>query len=160
MLLQLLIVGLVLAFLRHNYRWIYYPVKWSITLLISIMLTIIGFSIFKLVFGVSEVWFSELMHNLGSSQNLFWSGIWFISIGSFVTTVLDNIISHIEQQIFCGEVYRFDKDNRPIHQPIQHVWNPSHTQSLFWNIYGLSVFTLVVYKLVTHQGTSLFNIWS
>ena len=68
--LQLLIVGLVLAFLRHNYRWIYYPVKWFVTFLVSFMLTIIGFAAFKLIFGVSEVWFSQLMYDIGTSTNL------------------------------------------------------------------------------------------
>jgi len=163
LILQVLIVGLVLAFLRHNHRWIYYPVKWFVTFLVSLMLTILGFAAFKLIFGVSEVWFSQLMYDIGTSTNLFaatsWFTAWLILFGSFVTSVIDTAIYYIEQQIFCGEIYRFDEKNK-LTTHTENLWNPTFSQSLFWNIYGLGMFVFLVYKLLTHEGTSLFNIWS
>lgn len=162
LLLQALIVGIVLAYLRHNYRWLYYPVKWFVTFWICLFVTIIGFAAFKLLFGISEKWFSQLMYDIGTSTNIFGASVWFTAwlgvVGSFITSGVDTAISYIEQQLFCGTISRFDDSNRSTTQTI-YSWNPNLVQSFFWNVYGLFVFVFLAYKLLTHQGTSLFNIW-
>ena len=102
------------------------------------------------------------MYDIGTSTNIFGASVWFTAwlgvVGSFITSGVDTAISYIEQQLFCGTISRFDDSNRSTTQTI-YSWNPNLVQSFFWNVYGLFAFVFLAYKLLTHQGSSLFNIW-
>lgn len=162
MLLQALIIGIILAWLRHKHRWMYYPIKWFLTFLLSMFITFAGLAAFKLIFGISEKWFSQLMYDIGTSTNIKMAVVWFTSwlvvVGSFVTIFIDWAIYGIENFLYSQENYVKDKNGRYVIQREQ-AWTPTLGQSLVWNVYGLTAFVFFTYKLLTHQGTSLFNIW-
>ena len=155
--LQVIIVGLVLAYLRHNHRWLYYPIKWFVTMVMCLMLGAFGLVVFKLGaevlgIGISEG-FSQLMYDIGTSTNLAKAGFIFgfglLIMGSFVGSFLDTIIYHIEATLFSGTIMRYDPVKRNTITTTSVAWNPTVNQSLLWNLYGFAAFLLVWYRLLS-----------
>jgi len=157
--LQVIIVGLVLAYLRHSYRWLYYPLKWITTIIMSFMLGAFGLAVFKLttdiLFGTGSTteWFSNLMNFMGSQNHFVEASTYFILallvVGSFVGSFIDTVIYHIELSLFSGPVMRYDPVLKDTITTTSQVWNPTIGQSLMWNLYGFSVIIFLWFRLTT-----------
>jgi hypothetical protein len=155
--LQVIIVGLLLAYLRHNHRWLYYPIKWFVTMVMCLILGAFGLVVFKLgaeILGISiSQGFNELMYNIGTSTDLRKAGIIFAAVllvmGSFVGSFLDTVIYHIEATLFSGTVMRYDPVKKDTITTTSVAWNPTADQSLLWNLYGFVTFILIWYRLLS-----------
>lgn len=155
--LQVIIVGLLLAYLRHNHRWLYYPIKWFVTMVMCLMLGALGLAAFKLgteIIGVSiSEGFNQLMYDIGTSTNLAKAGVIFgialLIMGSFVGAYVDTIIYYIELTLFSGEVTRYDPAKNNIVTTSSSAWNPTPAQSLAWNLYGFAAFLFVWYRILS-----------
>jgi hypothetical protein len=155
--LQVIIVGLVLAWLRHNQRWIYYPIKWFATMIMCLMLGAFGLVVFKLgseILGIStSEWFSQLMYDIGTSTDLKKAGFIFgaslLIMGSFVGAFIDTVIYYIELTIFSGQITRYDPQKKDVVITNSEAWNPTLSQSLMWNLYGFTVFITIWYRILT-----------
>lgn len=139
--LQCIIVGLIFAYLRHNFRLIYYPLKWFLTMIMTLMLLSFGLVVFKLlndiVFGSgsSLEWFSKLMYDIGTSHDLLKAGLIFATallvFGTPVRIFIDRVIYQIELQIYGS------------------VWTPTPSQNFWWNLWGFGLFVLLWCRLLT-----------
>lgn len=139
--LQCIIVGLIFAYLRHNFRLIYYPLKWFLTLIMTLMLLSFGLVALKLlndiVFGSgsSLEWFSELMYEIGTSHDLLKAGLIFATLflifGTPVRIFIDKVIYQIELQIYGS------------------AWSPTPSQNFWWNLWGFGLFVLLWCRLLT-----------
>lgn len=157
--LQVIIVGLVLAYLRHSFRFLYYPLKWIVTIIMSFMLGALGLAAFKLItdilFGVGSSCggFSNLMHFMGSQNHFVEASTFFILtlliVGSFVGSFVDTVIYHIELTLFSGSVMRYDPVLKDTVTTTSQVWNPNAGQSLMWNLYGFGVIMFLWFRLAT-----------
>lgn len=157
--LQVIIVGLVLAYLRHSFRFLYYPVKWILTIIMSFMLGAFGLAAFKLITdilfgtGASCEGFSNLMDFMGSQKHFVESATYFIItllvVGSFVGSFIDTVIYHIELSLFSGPVIRYDPVLKDTITTTSQVWNPNIGQSLLWNLYGFGIIIFLWFRLAT-----------
>lgn len=155
--LQVIIVGLVLAYLRHNHRWLYYPIKWFATMIICLMLGAFGLVVFKLgaeIIGVSiSEGFNQLMYDIGTCTDFTKAGIIFglglLIMGSFVGSFFDTIIYYIEATLFSGTITRYDPVRKNTTTTTSVAWNPTADQSLLWNLYGFAAFLLIWYRLLS-----------
>lgn len=157
--LQVIIVGLVLAYLRHSFRFLYYPVKWILTIIMSFMLGAFGLAVFKLTTdilfgsGSTNEGFSSLMDFMGSSNHFVEASTFFILtllvVGSFVGSFVDTVIYHIELTLFSGSVMRYDPVLKDVVTVTSQVWNPNAGQSLMWNLYGFGVIMFLWFRLTT-----------
>jgi len=157
--LQIIIVGLILAYLRHSFRFLYYPVKWILTIIMSFMLGAFGLAVFKLITdilfgsGSTNEGFSSLMDFMGSSNHFVEASTFFILtllvVGSFVGSFVDTVIYHIELTLFSGSVMRYDPVLKDTVTTTSQVWNPNAGQSLMWNLYGFGVIIFLWFRLTT-----------
>jgi len=157
--LQVIIVGLVLAYLRHSVRWLYYPLKWIVTIIMSFMLGALGLAAFKLItdllFGTGAACdgFSNLMNFMGSQNHFVESATYFIVtllvVGSFVGSYVDTVIYYIELSLFSGPVMRYDPVLKDTVTTTSQVWNPNVAQSLLWNLYGFGIIIFLWFRLAT-----------
>jgi hypothetical protein len=139
--LQCIIVGLIFAYLRHNFRLIYYPLKWFLTMIMTLMFLSFGLVVFKLLndiifgSGSSLEWFSKLMYDIGTSHDLLKAGLIFaitlLVFGTPVRIFIDKVIYQIELQIYGS------------------VWSPTRSQNFWWNLWGFSSFVLLWFRLLT-----------
>lgn len=157
--LQVIIVGLVLAYLRHSYRWLYYPLKWITTIIMSFMLGALGLVVFKLTTdllfgtGATSEGFSNLMDFMGSQNHFVEASTYFILalliVGSFVGSFIDTVIYTIELTIYGGSVMRYDPVLKDTVTTTSPVWNPTAWQSLAWNLYGFGIIIFLWFRLAT-----------
>jgi hypothetical protein len=157
--LQVIIVGLVLAYLRHSFRFLYYPLKWILTIIMSFMLGAFCLAAFKLITdilfgsGSTNEGFSNLMDFMGSSNHFVEASTFFILtllvVGSFVGSFIDTVIYHIELTLFSGSVMRYDPVLKDTVTVTSQVWNPNAGQSLMWNLYGFGVIIFLWFRLTT-----------
>ena len=158
--LQVIIVGLVLAYLRHSFRWLYYPLKWITTIIMSFMLGAFGLVVFKLstdlLFGsgATNEGFGNLMDFMGSANHFAEASTYFIIalliVGSFVGSFIDTVIYNIELTIYSGSVMRYDPVLKDTVTTTSAVWNPTKWQSLAWNLYGFGIIIFLWFRLATN----------
>jgi len=157
--LQVIIVGLVLAYLRHSFRILYYPLKWIVTIIMSFMLGAFGLAVFKLTTdilfgsGAANDGFSDLMDFMGSQNHFVEASTYFILalliVGSFVGSFIDTVIYYIELSLFSGPVMRYDPVLKNTITTTSQVWNPNAGQSLLWNLYGFGIIIFLWFRLTT-----------
>ena len=150
-LLEYLFILTLLAVLRHNFRWVYYPVKWFVATILALGLSAILVVAFKLLFGISEAWLGDLMYNIGTSTNIAGAGIvfiiWLLVFGTYTNYILGNIVLMAEGMLYGTN----------------NVTRLTTKQSILWNLYGMVVYVLVFFKVISiglSGQTSLFGIWS
>ncbi len=149
--LEYLFILTLLAILRHTFRWVYYPVKWFVATVLALGLSAILVVAFKLLFGISEAWLGDLMYNIGTSTNITGAGIvfiiWLLVFGSYTNYILGNIVLMAEGMLYGTN----------------NVTRLTTKQSILWNLYGMVVYVLVFFKVISiglSGQTSLFGIWS
>jgi len=150
-LLEHLLVLTLLAVLRHNFRWAYYPIKWFVSTILALGLSAILAVVFKLLFGVSEAWLGDLMYSIGTSTNIAGAGIvfvvWLLVFGSYTNYILSDIVLLAEGMLYgTGNVTKL-----------------TTKQSILWNLYGVVVYVFVFFRIINigiSGQTSLFGIWS
>jgi hypothetical protein len=150
-LLEYLFILTILAVLRHNFRWVYYPIKWFVSTILALGLSAILVVVFKLLFGISEAWLGDLMYNIGTSTNIAGAGIvfvvWLLVFGSYTNYILSDIVLLAEGMLYgTGNVTKL-----------------TTKQSILWNLYGVVVYVFVFFRIINigiSGQTSLFGIWS
>lgn len=147
--LQALLFGIFLAFLRNKCRWLYYPLKWITTTAVCFMLGAFLLVIFKLgceILGI-KISGSGVVDVL-SSGGLTGMVVWLLVMGSFVTSYIDFIIFLIEKTLFGGSFW-VDVSTGKVVDVTPQVWNPTAAQSLFWNLYGFGIIIFLWFRLAS-----------
>jgi len=157
-LLQILIIGWLLAWLRNKHRWVYYPLKWFFTLILTLQALAIIFYVLLIasVFLGVKNYFSDdikdFLYFAGNYRNLGTAGFYFLIgfyiLGSIVGNFFDKVIFLIENWLYSGDQYNFDLKTGKVNITNNtKVWVPTPMQSFWWNLYGFVIFNLFLYRI-------------